>query len=339
MVLPDGWMEFEVSPLLTGQMMDGMRACVSLLLTLRPMLPAAAVAALGLLLFFPEIHAEADCLRNFRFEYYQTLVGYKGLHRMSAWSGGGGRPDTLSFRMESLFAGRLYGGGDRWTIYGTRAFESGYPYGVNDTSTVAGRPFPYGPWPIYWSGNYAGSAEYSGKVADIQRPGGRLVNVELISTDNRWNNTDEEKYYLIGDLDSVVSITASTVDWCHTVPKWPSAFSPSTNGSLRPENVLQYYRSSSFALAFKGYNNSFALPPLNTSTNLFHEQSSPPPDIVRYSAFLKCINETIATALPILDGWAPKEAGFTLQDKIAVIIGCLMLVGFTWMFVYVKCCD
>jgi hypothetical protein len=263
------------------------------------------LTALALLLFFPEIYGEADCLSNFRFEYYQTLVTYKNLGRVSAWSGGGGDRNTLPSGSNNLFAGRLYGGGDRWTIYGTRAFGSGYPYGANDTSTVAGRPFPYGTWPISWGRNYAGSDEYTGKGVDIQRPGGRLVSVELISTDKRWNNTEEEKYHLIGDLDSVVSVTASMVDWCHAVPKWPSVLAPTANNtnSPRPENVLQYYRSSSFALAFKGYNNSFALPPLNTSTNLFHEQSSPLPVIAQYSPFLKCINETIANALPILDGW------------------------------------
>lgn len=271
------------------------------------MLPpaAATAAALTLLLFFPVVHGEADCLRNFRFKYYSTLVAFKDLRQMSAWSGGGGRSFPLPVDSNNIFGGRSYGGGDRSTIYGTRAFGSGYPpaAGANDNSTVAGRPFPYGSWPIPWGGNYAGSDEYSGKHADIQRPGGRMVTVELVSTDKSWNNTDEEKYHLIGDMDSLVSITASMVDWCHTVPKWPSAFAPSANDSLRPENVLQYYRSSSFALAFKAYNNSFALPPLNTSTNLSYEQSTPPPDIVRYSPFLKCINETIATALPILDGW------------------------------------
>ena len=294
-------------------------------------------AALTLLLFLSAVHGEADCLRNFRFEYYSTLVGYWNLRQMSAWSGGGGRSYPLPSDSNNLFAGTLYGGGDRWTIYGTRAFGSGYPYGVNDTSTVAGRPFPYGTWPIYWGGNYAGSDEYSGKVADIQRPGGRLVNVELISTDKRWNNTDEERYHLIGDLDSVVSIIASMVDWCHTVPKWPSAFAPLANNSLRPENVVQYYRSSSFALAFKGYNNSFALPPLNTSTNLFHEQSSPLPDIVRYSPFLKCINETIASALPILDGWDLPGA-WTVAAKIGLIMGDIFLVISGCVFLYYICC-
>lgn len=292
------------------------------------------LAALTLLLFLPDIHGESDCLRNFRFEYYQSLVSYKDLRQMSAWSGGGGSIDPLPSNSNNLFAGRLYGGGDRWTIYGTRAFGSGYPYGVNDTSTVAGRPFPYGTWPISWGGNYAGSDEYTGRVADIQRPGGRLVYIELISTDKRWNNTDEERYCLIGDLDSVVSITASMVDWCHAAPKWPSAFAPMANNSLRPENVLQYYRSSSFALAFKGYNNSFALPPLNASTNLFHEQSSPLPDIPQYSPFLKCINETIANALPILDGW---NFPMTTAQKVEIAFGWTVLAIFLCVLFWMWC--
>ena len=148
------------------------------------------------------------------------------------------------------------------------------------------------------------------------------MNVELFSTDKRWNNTNEERYYLIGDIDSVISITASMVDWCHAVPKWPSSFAPLANNSLRPENVLQYYRSSSFALAFRGYNNSFALPPLNTSTNLLHEQSSSLPDLVQYSPFLKCINETTASALPILDGW---DLPTTEDKKVGMVVGLTIL--------------
>ena len=295
------------------------------------------LAALAFAILFPEIHGQPDCLRNFRFKYYQKLGTPQNLRQMSAWSGGGGRPYTLPSDSNNLFAGRSYGGGDRWAIYGTRAFGSGYPYGAQDPLTVAGRPFPYGTWPIPWGGNYAGSDEYTGKVADMQRPGGRLVNVELISTDNKWGSTDDERYYLIGDIESVVSITASMVDWCHTVPVWPSVFAPMTNGSLRPENVLQYYRSSSFALAFKGYNNSFALPPLNTSTSLSHEQSSPLPDVVQYSRFLKCINETIANALPLLDGWdlpdptrAAKSGGAIFGYTLLAIV-CIVLF---WKF----CC-
>src|SRR5258708_22206008 len=99
----------------------------------------------------------------------------------------------------------------------------------------------------------------------MQRPGGKLVSVELISTDKRWNNTDEEKYNLIGDLDSVLSITANMVDWCHTTPEWPSAFAPMANNSLRPENVLQYYQSSSFALAFSARQGAVTFSGVNSS--------------------------------------------------------------------------
>lgn len=79
---------------------------------------------------------------------------------VSAWGGGGGsRRKSPSSVAAGPFAGREYGGGDRHTIYGSRVYGSGYPYGADNATSVAGRPFPYGVWPISWGQSYLGGEE------------------------------------------------------------------------------------------------------------------------------------------------------------------------------------
>jgi hypothetical protein len=92
--------------------------------------------------------------------------------------------------------------------------------------------------------------------------------------------------------------------------QWPTAFDPTASGAVRPENIIQYYRSSSFAMAYPAYNNTFAI--ANQSTSQPLTDSTPLPSIVASSSLWSCINDTIGVALPILDappspdlpGWA-----------------------------------
>ena len=147
-----------------------------------------------------------------------------------------------------------------------------------------------------------------------------MVQVPLKSGPDRWNASSlEETYWIIGDRDSIISVMASMVDWCHAEPIWPDAFNPAESAigvagdatgqgvRLHPGNILQYYRATTFALAHPAYNNSYAYFPLNTSTLLTHDQSTPLNNVMKYSAWLRCINETIANALPILDDGPPSD--------------------------------
>ena len=273
-------------------------------------------------------------LTNRRFSIAQSLNNFDS-RTVSAWSGGGG---AISNLMGYPFTGRPYGSGDRSTIYGSRAYGSGYPqwnYPVSDPTSMAGRGFPYGVWPIPWAGDYAGSREYGVERVDILRPGGRMVQVPLKPGTDRWNisSVDEETYWLIGDRDSIISTMASMVDWCHAEPIWPEAFNPAVDAigvagnvtgrgvKFHPGNILQYYRASTFALAHPAYNNSYAHPPLNTSTLFTYDQSTPLNTVMAYSAWLRCINETIADALPILDARPPEN-----PFKIPLIIVCITLL-------------
>lgn len=283
--------------------------------------------------------ATAHCLKNYRFRFLQTLDTFS-IRQLSAWSGGGGTVYQINSNDGAAthpFKGREFGSGGRKVIYGTRSYGSGYPYGAANASTVGGRPFPFGAYPVYWANDYLGSAEYASELAEITRPGGRLAVADLHTTKERWNDVDEaaEIYTLIGDRDSVASVMASMVDWCRATPQWPTLFdATSPNATLKPENVLQYYRASSFALAFKDYNNTFAVNP--TSTDLGFDQSTVLGQRQMDSLFLKCINETIAHTVPILD-MGPKK-GWSTGVTVGVILS-ICLGPFVLFWTCIKVCS
>jgi hypothetical protein len=146
-----------------------------------------------------------------------------------------------------------------------------------------------------------GSDEY-GPELDLIRPGGQLVVMPVTSDISYWNIT--ETYYTIGDRDSSVAVMNSLVTWCDALPAWPAPFNPNsntTNSTTTPtvhvQNVIQYYRASSFALAYPNYTNAFAL-----NTTAEGTESTSLPDIVLASSFRMCVDGVIANALPILDG-------------------------------------
>jgi hypothetical protein len=123
----------------------------------------------------------------------------------------------------------------------------------------------------------------------------------------------------------------SLVTWCHATPAWPSKFNPnSPNSTIRIENVIQYYRASSFALVYPGYNNTSALGNNNTES----KESTPLPDVVLYSQFRRCLDDTIMDALAIMNqppGWDQDSLGNTLGWVFGVFgIPILVLLWFTF---------
>lgn len=247
---------------------------------------------------------------------------------VQAWSGGGGDRWTITNDSNYPFAGREFGAADRWTLKGTQTFGSGYPYGNVDNSTIAGRPFPYGLWPLYWGNNITGSDEY-GPALDGIRPGGQLVTIPLKTEDGTFNITEGEMYHIIGDRDSATFMMISLVTSCHVTPAWPSKFDPtSPNSTVKMENVVHYYRASSFALASPGYNNTFA----HGNTNTESTESTPITDNMLYSEFHKCLDDVILNALPIMN-WPPEPSN-TLGDTMGIVFGILgipILVGIGWV--------
>jgi hypothetical protein len=143
---------------------------------------------------------------------------------------------------------------------------------------------------------------------------------------DHWNVSSDETYYMVADKETAMALMTSFCTWCHATPAWPTRFNPTGNDSLiKIENVFQYYRASSFALAYKGYNNSFAL---TTNTEASYDQSDPLPDVVEYSPFRQCLDGVVANAIPII-GYqgTPPITGGDLGATISIpIIGVIFLL-------------
>ncbi|KAG8809731.1 hypothetical protein FRC17_003271 [Serendipita sp. 399] len=251
---------------------------------------------------------------------------------MDQWGSGGGKFVKISSDSHHSFQGRTFGGAERKEIRGSRTFGSGYPYGATDPLTVAGRPFPFGTWPLWWDQQFMESNEY-GPHRDTIRPGGFIVSVPFRTTKEHFNVTDDEVYYAIGDREMMLSLLVSYVTSCHVVPAWPSRFDPRlSNSTIKLENVIQYFRASSFALASPAYNNTHAhLPPSpSPSPSTTNDSSSPLPELIEYSPFRRCIDDVTYHALAIMNkppGTTPLQR-FILALKVAAPF---ILTGFLYV--------
>jgi hypothetical protein len=243
------------------------------------------------------------------FQVVTSLNSFDG-RNVSSWSGGGGPWRLIANDSNHPFANRKMGGGERDKIRGSQTFGSGYPYGADNSSTIAGRPFPYGVWPIYWKDNFRGSDEY-GSDLDGVRPGGPLVLQTVTSTKQYYADlVDDETYHILTDRDTALAMMTSLATGCHVTPAWPTIFDPATS-SIKLENVIQYYRASSFAVASLNYTNSLA----STSTA---DDSDPLPDFIKKSELWKCVDNVIGDGVPIMDR-EPKK-----RKNIGVILGIVL---------------
>jgi hypothetical protein len=193
-------------------------------------------------------------------------------------------------------------------------------------------------WPISWGESYTalGGQEFEtfsspGDEAGsnmnntninmaMARPGGLLAVAQVSTSDtSRWPEADpsNETYWIIGDRESLLFMMSNLVDRCHVTPQWPRLFDPKAVNGTRPENVIQYYRASSFALAHLSFNNSL------TSTT---SDWAPLPAPLDTSRFLKCINGTIGSALPIMDSINRSQKPVGAAAVVAALIGGLMLI-------------
>ncbi|CAG7851163.1 SubName: Full=Uncharacterized protein {ECO:0000313/EMBL:CCA75114.1} [Serendipita indica DSM 11827] len=214
---------------------------------------------------------------------------------MDQWGRGGGDAWTIADDSHHPFVGREFGGAKRRDIRGSNAFGSGYTYGVKDKSVVSGRAFPFGTWPLYWADNFMNSTTECGPHLDAVRPGGHLSIVTLSSTKGQSYSSHDEVYYAIGDSQSLLAILVSYVTWCHANLAWPTRFDPlAPNATVKMENVLQYYRASSFALASLSFTNPQA-------RNVSYDGAYTIPDSIKHSGFWQCLDSTTASALPIMN--------------------------------------
>jgi len=267
---------------------------------------------------------------NSRYSNSFKLNTNKGKSSASPYSDGGGKSSILS---SGIFSGRLSGGGQRTSVYGTRTYGSGYPYGSYGYY-VSNRPFPYVFIPVPIHRHYYGSDQYYDNVNNTDRPGGNLVSAIVQPS----YNTSSVTYRLVGDNSSVSAVFAAVVANCSVANNTNSivAFTPSFDNDTStwplPEQVIQWYRASSFALTLDGYNNTAALssnqPPSNSSTNFTQLGDTPLPANLNMT-FLNCINYTTGASVPLMD---PSSSGLTAAKIAGIVIGGIVVAFFAVLF-------
>jgi len=106
---------------------------------------------------------------------------------------------------------------------------------------------------------------------------------------------DNATYHLVADNSTVSAILNALESNCSlSTHPTPALFNPQDTSEPQPEQVIQYYRSSSIALTLDGYNNSAA------DSSDPNAVDTPLPSSLN-STFLVCINQTIAASAPIED--------------------------------------
>ncbi|KAH7100367.1 hypothetical protein BKA62DRAFT_620146 [Auriculariales sp. MPI-PUGE-AT-0066] len=258
-------------------------------------------------------------------------------------SSGGGKPIVLP---SGPFQGRLVGGGSRKDIYGDARYGSGYP-GTSGSRSVSGAPFPFGFYPIFIPGpspSLHSSEEYSSDVPGLSRPGGAMSTEIVVS---KSLGREAGVFYLVGDSSSVALVFSAIVANCNaTNLDQPLATltyplpAGATNVTMPDtEEIIQYYRASSFALALEGYNSSVATAP--SESQAYAGPVGLPASVD--ASFLQCINATTAEFVPIMD--APEKYHLTTNDIVWIVFGSivgafLLLYSCCWLSLRIAtCCD
>ncbi|KAK7447381.1 hypothetical protein VKT23_014091 [Stygiomarasmius scandens] len=231
-----------------------------------------------------------------------SSVSAGGSSRTATSSGNGGGPQS-SIPSGSLFAGRTQGGGTRNQVYGTSNYGSGYP-GLGSGS-VAGRGFPFFFWPIAWGGAAgAGSAAFLhnreyGNPDNSSRPGGPMTFATFVS------NSQNTTFHVVADNQTVIDLITDINTNCTSFinnsssTSTPLVFNDSDPSAPNAQSAIQYYRASSVVLTLDGYNNSATW---NNATN--DTADTPLPSNIDNN-LKDCLNFTIGTTVPLVDGALP----------------------------------
>lgn len=164
-------------------------------------------------------------------------------------------------------------------------------------------------------------------VTDADRPGGGLVAAIIQPTYGPSSVT----YRLLGDNSSVSAVYAALVANCSIVNNTDNIYvftpSSSTNSSTwpLPEQVIQWYRASTFSLSLDGYNNTAALasnqPASNSSTDFIRLPDTPLPQGLN-ATFLNCVNSTIGESVPLMD--TPTKKTLSAKEISLIVVGALV---------------
>lgn len=216
--------------------------------------------------------------------------------------GGFGIPNRYSITSGS-FAGRQAGGGTRNNVYGSPYYGSGYTGGYASRGLLAGGAvgglgFPFIFWPVAFGGygGYYGSRELNRD----DRPGGNMTQYSLTPPSTVTNTTANE-FALYGDANSVDQVFQTLKSTCGVQDQLASNF------TINPNQAVQYYRGSSFAILLNGYNNTQPIVDGDVSGNTTSaDYSATPPAITTVQGvdtnYFNCLNSTTGTNVALIDG-------------------------------------
>lgn len=217
-------------------------------------------------------------------------------------TGGFGIPNRYSITSGS-FVGRQAGGGTRNNVYGSPYYGSGYTNGYASRGLLAGGAvgglgFPFIFWPVAFGGygGYYGSRELNRD----DRPGGNVTQYTLTPPDS-VTNTSANQFALYGDANSVDQIFQLVKEDCGVQNQLAANF------TINPNQAVQYYRGSSFAILLNGYNNTQPNVEGDVSGNTTSAvYSAPPPAITTVqgvdTSYFDCLNSTTGKNVPLVDG-------------------------------------
>ena len=266
----------------------------------------------------------------------------------------------------TIYGSARWGSGD-----GDVQSQSPHVFIPNETLDNPNRGYPYGFWPLYWGSiNYAISNKFGSSPF---RPGGEQ-NLLIAGLNETRQNA---YYFIIGDkytikgLNTILALPyerGGCSMWSGN-PIYlfePDSLSPNGTKTLRsatgsafrqnitivPQNILQYYRASSVALGSNLYVNEFSLDnntrpeywgrtPFDVSVMLPNVTGAAGDTGVnrtlQETRFLDCLNQTIAAAVPIVDGFLSTSTNTPRSDnafKFGIGIGVpLAVIG-----LFIICC-
>lgn len=169
-------------------------------------------------------------------------------------------------------------------------------------------------------------------------PGGPVSSVSIISS----NSTINQTYHIVGDRSSISAVLTALIHNCSvqdTSSQIAAFDADAATPAVLPEQVVQWYRASSFALSLDKYNNSASsrasMPANNNTAPPPTSADTPLPEGVD-APFLACLNGTIAASVPLMMYQRPShKLGASAIASIVVgsVVGAILLMLFA-----VMCC-
>lgn len=161
------------------------------------------------------------------------------------------------------------------------------------------------------------------------RPGGNVSTIPILSQDD---TLQKQTYHLIGDRSSVLDVYLALRDSNCSIQDTESDLAvynvDDASHVVQPEQVVQWYRASSFALSMDSYNNSassLALMPQNNDTAALPSSADSPYPADTDLDFLGCLNITIGQSVPLIDYTNNNsDTGLAFGIFIGIISGVLL---------------